>query len=336
VADITLESVLATGRAFSNSRILLTGAELGLFTLLDGERLAAGDIASKLAIPDSAGLRPLTTLLDALAALGYLSKSDGLYTCPEDMAMHLSAKSPRSGLPMLLHSSSMWSSWSRLTAIVRGRPDEDDAGGPDDAEKLRAFIDAMHVVGGPMAEQVISRIEPRSSRALLDVGGASGTYTMAFLKASPEARATIFDRPPVIEMARERLEADGFADRVALVGGDFSTDELPGGHDLALLSAIIHQNSRRQNVELYGKIIRALVPGGRLIIRDHIMSPDRLRPVAGAVFAINMLVATRGGGTYTFDEVRQDLENARFTRVRLLDGGAAAMDGLVEARKPIA
>ena len=334
MADNTLEGVLASGRAFSNSRILLTGADLGLFTLLDGEWLAAGDIASKLAIPDSAGLRPLTMLLDALAALGYLSKRDGLYTCPEDMAAHLSAKSPRSGLPMLLHSSSMWSSWSRLTAIVRGRPDEENASGLDDADKLRAFIGAMHVVGGPLAEQVISRMEPQSSRALLDVGGASGTYTMAFLRASPEARATIFDRPPVIEMARERLEAEGFADRVALVGGDFYTDELPAGHDLALLSAIIHQNSRQQNVDLYGKIMRALVRGGRLIIRDHIMSPDRTSPPAGAVFAINMLVATHDGGTYSFDEVREDLESAGFSQVRQITPSGSGMDGLVEARKP--
>ena len=156
---------------------------------------------------------------------------------------------------------------------------------------------------------------------------------MAFLRADPALAATLFDLPPVIEIARERLSKAGLAGRVTLVPGDFDKDELPEGHDLAWLSAIIHQNSREQNEALYARIFRALVPGGRLLVRDHVMDASRTRPRAGALFAVNMLVGTAGGGTYTFDEIRAGLARAGFTRIRLLRSGER-MDALVEAFRP--
>jgi trans-aconitate methyltransferase len=97
---------------------------------------------------------------------------------------------------------------------------------------------------------------------LLDIGGASGSYTEAFLQAYPGMRATLFDLPSVIQMAQRRLADTDLLDRITFVAGDYHKDELPAGHDLALLSAIIHQNSPEHNIELYGKIYRALQPGG--------------------------------------------------------------------------
>jgi predicted O-methyltransferase YrrM len=145
--------------------------------------------------------------------------------------------------------------------------------------------------------------------------------------------ATLFDRPAVIPIARERLAEAGMLSRVRLAAGDFYLDELPGGHDLAMLSAIIHQNSPAQNVELFRKVYRALVSGGRLIIRDHVMEPGRTRPKAGAIFAVNMLVNTEGGSTYTFDEIENGLEEAGFIKARMLHSGEQ-MDALIEAFKP--
>ncbi len=110
----------------------------------------------------------------------------------------------------------------------------------------------------------------------------------------------------------------------------FYSDPLPSGCDLALLSAIIHQNSPEENVALYRKIREVLEPGGCLLIRDHIMEPDRTRPAAGALFAIDMLVNTEGGDTYTFEETKAALSEAGFQRVELLRTGDR-MDCLVQA-----
>lgn len=80
-------------------------------------------------------------------------------------------------------------------------------------------------------------------------------------------------------------------------------------------------------------MFRALVPGGRIVIRDHVMASDRTRPKDGAIFAVNMLVGTSGGNTYTYDEIEDGLTHAGFIRVRLLQSGEH-MDGLVEGFKP--
>jgi len=164
------------------------------------------------------------------------------------------------------------------------------------------------------------------------VGGGSGSYTIGFLNAVPGMKATIFDLPEVIPMAETRLAEEGLMARVTLVGGDYNADDLPGGHDLAFLSAIIHQNSHAQNVALYNKVFDALDPGGRIIIRDYAMSSDRTQPASGALFAINMLVNTEGGNSYTFEEIQGGLEEAGFERVRLLQ--ESEMSSLVEGFKP--
>ncbi len=235
----------------------------------------------------------------------YLPRKASTYRTAPDAAPFLIDKNPRSVRPMLLHAAHLWESWSNLTPIVRGAgSSEPPASETRDADELHAFIGAMHVVGTPLAQKIVTAIQPGPARNLIDVGGASGTYTIAFLKAAPELKATLFDRPAVIPMARARLAEAGMLDRVRLVAGDFYRNELPGGHDLALLSAIIHQNSPEENVDLFQKVFHALVSGGRIVIRDHVMEPDRTEPRDGAIFAVNMLVNTEGGSTYTYDEIR--------------------------------
>jgi hypothetical protein len=203
-----------------------------------------------------------------------------------------------------------------------------------DPGTLAAFIGAMDVVGQDISLEVADACDIGRHHRLLDVGGASGTYTAAFLKKAPGLRATIFDLEEVIPMARAKVASEGLSGRVELVAGDFYRDELPGDHDLVLLSAIIHQNDPGQNVDLYRKAFNALVPGGTILIRDHIMDVSRTSPVAGALFAINMLVNTRGGSTYTFEEVRRGLAEAGFRDITLLRRGER-MDGLVEGTKPL-
>jgi len=201
------------------------------------------------------------------------------------------------------------------------------------ADELRSFIGAMDVIAIPLASRIVAAVNPGASKFLLDVGGASGTYVLAFLQASPEMKATLFDRPEVIALARQCLGKEGILDRVTLAPGDFYRDELPPGHDLAFVSAIIHQNSPAQNLDLFAKVFRSLTSGGRVVIRDHIMAPDRTSPKDGAVFAVNMLMATAGGGTYTYDEIKEGLNQTGFISVRLLQQGER-MDGLVEGFKP--
>jgi precorrin-6B methylase 2 len=324
------EEILKLARNFMECRILLSGVELNLFTILAPTPLTAQETARRI----GADLRPLTILLDALSAMELLVKRNGTYQCAPAVSDFLSADAPNSVLPIVLHMAHVWERWSKLSNIVRGTltPEKPvtSSQGPED---LRAFIGAMDVIAKPLARTVVAEIRSEKSRALLDVGGASGTYTLAFLKAVPEMKATLFDKPEVIEMARQCLTEAGVLDRVTLVPGDFYRDDLPKGHDLAFLSAIIHQNSLEQNLGLFLKVFHSLNPGGRVIIRDYVMETDRTSRKEGAIFAVNMLVSTPGGNTYTFEEIKNGLAQAGFTRIHLLQRGEH-MDGLVEAFKP--
>jgi len=272
-------------------------------------------------------------LLDAVAAMGLLEKQNRMYRCNDATAHLLAEGSPDSILPMILHMASLEPRWSRLTDIAKGIPAaKEEFNFSRNDKELRAFIGAMHSIGTPLAKRIVAAINPGASRALIDIGGGSGTYTIAFLRAAPEMKATLFDLPEVIEMARERLDHEGLLDRATLVAGSFEHDELPGGHDLALISAIIHSYSPEENLDLYKKTCRSLKPGGRILIRDHIMEPDRIQPKDGAIFAINMLVGTSGGSTYTYEEIKAGLSQAGFTNIRLLKQGEH-MDGIIEGFK---
>ena len=209
--------------------------------------------------------------------------------------------------------------------------DDRKAGTFSEADR-KAFIGAMHVGARDKAEHIAAVYNADKFHHLLDIGGGSGAYTIAFLKKYQELKATVFDLPEVIPMTREYIASEKLENRVSYIEGDFDTDSLPSDHDLALLSAIIHQNSPAENAVLYRKIFQVLKPGGVLLIRDHIMDEDRTNPPSGALFAINMLVNTAGGDTYTFSEVRDGLLSAGFTSVNLVQQGDR-MDGLVEARK---
>jgi len=324
------EEILALGRSYQGAAVLAAAAELDLFSALRPAPLPAETLARSLQCDP----RALTILLDALVALRLLEKSGGMYALPAGLDAFLTAGGAQSVLAMAQHQAHCLRNWAQLAQVVKtGRPANCEPGirGEDGAQQ--AFIGAMHNVSAPQADQVIQALQPLQFRHLLDIGGASGTWTIAFLRARPAAEATLFDLPHVIVMARDRLTAAGMAKRVRLVPGNFTLDALPPGADLAWVSAIVHQNSRAQNRALFAKILAALLPGGRIAIRDMLMEEDRTRPVAGALFAINMLVATEGGGTFTFAELREDLEAAGFVRVAVLRPDDA-MNAIVVGHKP--
>jgi SAM-dependent methyltransferase len=237
-------------------------------------------------------------------------------------------------LPMVRLALGGWKRWSDLTDIVRHGKDRIRGTAFDlDESQQEDFIGAMHAISYITAPGIVAAIKPGNARKLLDIGGGSGSYTQAFLEASPGLTSTIFDLPPVINNAQTCLATSGLLDRIEFITGDFYKDELPAGHDLALLSAIIHQNSPEQNIELYGKIFQALQPEGRLVIRDHVMNADHTQPTSGAFFAVNMLVVTEGGRTYAFEEIKSSLEAVGFINVNLIQPDER-MNGLVEGFKP--
>lgn len=324
IRDIELMSV-----GFQKARIILTAAELDIFSKLLAGPKSAGDLYEAYGWD----LRGLQILLDALASLGLLNKSSESYSVEPQLCRALDSNSEESILPMILHRARMWKSWSNLTSIVKGDFNMKSFLKMDRSRNdIEAFIGAMEVVGRKTAIRIARDINLDGRKNLLDIGGGSGVYSRALLEHNPNLSATLFDLPLVIEITRERIAGTKFAGRVSYVEGDFNKDALPTGHDTVLLSAIIHINGRERNRSLFSKAYQALEPNGLLVIRDHVMDESRISPSDGAIFAVNMLVATSEGATYTFREISEDLISAGFHDVQLVRGGNQ-MDQLVTALK---
>jgi precorrin-6B methylase 2 len=325
----TTQELLNVSRSFQQACVLTAAADLDVFSPLHERPMTARALASKLGTDP----RATTILLDALAALELLTKRDSDYSVPEDVAGLLTEKSANNVLPMVRHWANCLRRWAQLSVVTQtGRPAECGPSIRGETAERTDFIGAMHNISGPIAAEVVDKLQPLKFDHLLDIGGASGTWTIAFVGVVPEARATLFDLPSVIPMAEQRIAEAGLRERVTLVAGDFYSDDLPVGADLVWLGAICHQNSREQNRALFAKIHKALKDDGVLVIRDVVMEPSHTSPEGGALFAINMLVATEGGGTYTFDEYRHDLCEAGFGDVMLVHRDEF-MNSLIRAKK---
>src|SRR5271157_1337926 len=221
---------------FWTSRILLTAAELDIFTHLDNESLTASQLAALI------GTDPRATdrLLDALVAMSFLRKRDDVFLLSESGTL-LSSKCPQTLLPMVLHYNGLWDVWGQLTTVVReGKPARKTGSKHMDEAMRKAFIGAMDSASRELSLKLADTFDASAFRKLLDIGGASGTYTIAFLRTNPQMTAILFDLPPVVAIARERMEAEGLTDRVILVPGDYNEDALPRC-DFVLLFAVIHQ-----------------------------------------------------------------------------------------------
>ncbi len=327
----TEQEVLDMGGSFQPACVLTAAAELGVFDALAEGPMTAEDLAQRL----GADLRATTMLADVLTAMALLAKQDGRYSPAGGVVDLLTATGPDNVLAMVRHQANCLRSWAQLAEVVMtGTRAERKAGIRGAAADLEAFIEAMNDVSRTVAPGLVADIGPLTFSHLLDLGGGPGTWTIEFLKAVPDARATLFDLPDVIPIAKKHIAAAGLADRVTFAPGDFDKDaKLPAGADLAWVSAIIHMNSRQENRDLFAKVYAALAGGGQIMIRDIVMEESRIAPPGGAFFAINMLVNTPAGGTYTFDEVAEDLRASGFENPTLLQAGQF-MDSVIRAEKP--
>jgi len=330
----TAEEVLNTVRAFQPACIITAAADLDVFTALKNAPLTASSLSVKLKTDP----RATTILLDALTALRLLIKKGDFYSVHAKVAEILTEAGPKSILPAVRHLANCHRRWMQLAQVVKyGRPAERKASIRGEAADIASFIGAMDNFSGPIAEEIVRKrlilkSKPLTFTHLLDIGTGCGTWAIAFLRINPQAKATLFDLPDVIPLTRKYLDDANLTHRVSFIQGDYNQDDLPEGADLAWLSAVTHQNSREGNRALFTKIYNALADNGSFVIRDVVMDPSRTTPVAGALFAINMLVSTESGGTFTFEEFEEDLIAVGFTNIELIYHNEA-MNSLIRAEK---
>lgn len=296
----------------------MCAGELDLFAPLiqNPSGLTAEQIADAKAIP----LRGTAVVLDALAALQIIEKQNNIYTIPERYREVLDINHPRTHIPMIRHLANCLRQWGQLAWTVKaGMPAPEYASIWGPRADVESFILAMNSAATPLVEPLVAKMKAHGLldfSHFLDIGSGPGTYSMAFLRANPSAKATLFDLQSGLDIAKRRLTEAGLDSRATFVAGDFYRDELPSGADFAWVSAIIHQHDREHSRNLYRKIFTALEPGGRIAVRDFVMNTNRVEPFAGTMFGVNMLANTQTGMVYTFEEIRDDLEASGFGNVQ--------------------
>ena len=326
--------------AFRVSRIILSAAELKVFDHLGDSGKTSADLATILGTKSRATDR----LLNALVAIGLLRKNEEVFTNTPFSEKFLVSTSLAflSGLSLANHT---WKTWSTLSdavyagaSLVFEKPINER---PEEWQE--AFIAAMHKRAGPQAVEVADALDLSKVKRVLDVGGGSGAFTLEFLKRNPEMTGVVFDLPKIIPITErfitpplappqandpsqpplegeENIQdpASSIQNRVSVMAGDCLKDDFGSGYDLVFMSAIIHINSPEENLMLIRKGAQALNPGGQLVILDHIMNEERTAPEAGAIFAINMLVGTKHGDTYTEEEIRSWMMDAGLRDVSMI------------------
>ncbi len=304
--------------SYWQSKILLTALRLDLFTVLADQDLSAIVLAARL----GAAERGLAVLLDALVALGLLTKQDHCYANTPFARTALDRTKPSFCGYAPLFDAHCWDLWGQLEDMVRGRGrPAHDAVFHADPVGTELLLRGLHADALRLAPALAARLDLERRRRMLDLGGGGGTYAITFCQTQPRLSAVIFDLPGPLTLAYQLVSAAGLTDRISLVVGDFRTAPLPQGFDLAFLSNILHGQSAETNQRLLSAVFAALDLGGELILRDVLMNEDRTTPVFGALFAVNLLLHG-AGRCYTFREVQSWLTAAGFHDLEVLETNA--------------
>jgi SAM-dependent methyltransferase len=302
---------------FMEGKVLLAGAELGVFDSLRGWGRTSLQVSRAL----SADPRAMEILLDALVAVGILEKKDGFYRNKPEYEPYLTDGGQDHFVGLLRHRNRMFRSWANLEDRVLGQPMPDglrERSVLSDPGSNESFIHAMYASGLRNAAALAEYIDLEPVKTLADLGGGPGHYLAEFARRKADLEPYLVDLPLTLKVAQSILRDTNVYGRIRFVEWDFfHTDPPPTlpPFDLVFISAVLHAESPDQNRLLLRRLAPLVVPGGRVVIQENMVNDDRTWPVDGALFAVNMLANTEGGRTYTEKELVGWAEEAGLQRV---------------------
>ena len=315
------DRILQTGMAFWASKTLLSAVEMEVFTELAKH---PGDLTT---LQGRLGLHPRAAadFLDALVALGFLLREEGIYRNTAETDLYLDkAKPSYVGGILEMCNHRLYGFWGQLTPAVRtGEPQNESKDGHDpftaiyaDPARLREFLRAMSGVSRG-ANVAIGRQFPWSDyTSFADIGTAQGDLAVQIALAQPHLRGIGFDLPEVGPVFEAYAATHQLGERLAFRGGSFFTDELPQA-DVLLFGHILHDWDLETKRMLLRKAHAALPPGGAVVVYDAIIDDARKENAFGLLMSLNMLIETPGGFDYTGKECVGWMEEAGFRECRV-------------------
>ena len=324
----TIPGLLQLSGGYWITCALHAGVKLDVFTVLDGAPQTAGDISVTCHV-DS---RATGMLLDALTALGFLSKQGAVYELTEFTAGNLSKKSPGYLGHIIMHHHHLMPGWAKLDeAVTLGGAIRGSASHGDDEVARESFLMGMFNLASQIAPKIAESVKLSDCHRLLDLGGGPGTYAAYFCQANPELTAVVYDLPTTQSFAEKTIARFDLGQRISFTSGDYHLDPVPDGFDAVWMSHVLHADGPAACTALLQKGTVALNSGGTLLVQEFILDDDRKGPVFPALFSLNMLLGTDSGQSYSQLELTSMMSQAGLSDIiRLpldLPNGSGVMTG---------
>lgn len=330
---VTPERIMQAVWGFTVPLIIESGVKHRVFDLLDkGPRTL-----EQLTAETGASQRGLRILCNALVGIDLLRKDGDRYTLtPESQAFLVTGKPGFQGGIFKHISDQLVPAWLKLDEVVRtGKPQRavnDQTTGGEFFQKFVEDIFPMSYAAATVLAEHLRLPDAKQPVRVLDIAAGSGVWGIALAESSLQVRVTAVDWPAVIPVTKRIAKRHNVADRFTYVEGDMSKVDLGAGHTIATLGHIIHSEGETSSRTLIKRVFDALAPGGTIVISEWTPNQTRTGPANALIFAVNMLVNTDEGDTYTFEEIRSWLSDVGFTAVRQLE--APAPSPLILATKP--
>jgi ubiquinone/menaquinone biosynthesis C-methylase UbiE len=323
---VTPDRILQMMWGYAPPIILATAVRHRIFDVLETGPKTAAEIAS-LTGANERGVRPV---VNALVGLQFLAKHgrDRYALTPESANFLVSGKPGYLGTMMQHVGHGLIPHWLELPdAVQHGLPVSPVNQEEQGAEFFEQLVVGLFALSHTAAQAVGKALNVGSAQRplkILDIGAGSGVWGIGIAQQSPGSTITAVDRPNVLEVTKRFAAQHGMAEQFSYIPGDMQAVDFGTGYDVAILGHILHSEGERNSRELLKKIANALAPGGKIAIAEFLVNEERTGPPMGLFFAINMLVHTDEGDTFSFEEISRWLAEAGFTNPRKIDPGGPA------------
>ncbi|MGA2267546.1 MAG: methyltransferase [Bryobacteraceae bacterium] len=333
-AAVTPEKIQQLAWGYAPPLIIEAALRHGVFDLLDGGSKTVEEVAAR----SGASARGLRAVMNALAGLQLLTKDGGgRYGLTADSAAFLVSGKPGFLGGVIRHTSTqLVPKWLALDEAVRtGKPAASVNREKVGAQFFHEFVEDIFPMSYPSAQRLAEALEIAETKKpvrVLDLAAGSGVWGVALAQKSPRVTVTAVDWPGVLDITRKVAARSGVAKRFSFVAGDLATADFGCGHDIATLGHILHSEGEKRGRALLKKTFHALAPGGTIAIAEFLVDDERTGPPVGLIFAVNMLVNTDEGDTWSFGEIAGWLRVAGFEDPRTIE--APGPSPLILANKP--
>jgi 2-polyprenyl-3-methyl-5-hydroxy-6-metoxy-1,4-benzoquinol methylase len=332
-AKVTRERIMQFAFGFAPPLILEAAVRCHVFDALGAGPKTAAEVAAE----TRTSPRGARALLNALVGLEFLERHGDRYALAPGAETLLVSTRPGFAGGMFRHTSrQLIPHWLHLTeSVLTGRPAIAANQESQGAEFFREFVEDLFANNYGAAQALADELKVAQAKApvsVLDIAAGSGVWSIALAERSPQVRVTVVDWPAVIPVCQKVTARHGVGDRYRYVPGDLLTTDFGSGYNVATLGHILHSEGERRSRELLRKLSAAMAPGGTVAIAEMIPNEDRTGPPQALIFALNMLVHTDEGDTFTFGEMSGWLREAGFVNPQQLE--VPGPSPLVLATKP--